>query len=277
MNKVKDHLRYQKKNNYGFTIIELLIAIVVIAILATISIVVYQGISNRANDAAVKSDLSHIHRSYIFNSIDDEFRFDKIIEEYTDRSTMEPPWDVMPIADPGQDQIKQLLGLVPNRSYYHSKTNDISVVYLEEYIDYYDQNINRYRYKKVPIFYARSASGKVFRHDGQITQDMGKDSSEMANQLRENIADYEQQISLIDDCYNGGANADECGDMSEWPPISEWQTEKEYALIQVAEWRQMLKDLEAEGYSLSKILPACGSATVFIQGSAKWYQYRADC
>lgn len=41
----------------GFTIVELLIVIVVIAILAAISIVTYRGIQNRANVSAVQQDL----------------------------------------------------------------------------------------------------------------------------------------------------------------------------------------------------------------------------
>lgn len=41
----------------GFTIVELLIVIVVIAILATISVVAYNGISGRANDTTVQSDI----------------------------------------------------------------------------------------------------------------------------------------------------------------------------------------------------------------------------
>ena len=46
------------KNNPGFTIVELLIVIVVIAILAAISIVAYNGIQNRANASAVSSALA---------------------------------------------------------------------------------------------------------------------------------------------------------------------------------------------------------------------------
>lgn len=48
-----------KKTMTGFTIVELLIVIVVIAILATISIVAYNGIQNRANDTAIQSDLNN--------------------------------------------------------------------------------------------------------------------------------------------------------------------------------------------------------------------------
>lgn len=46
-----------KQKQQGFTIVELLIVVVVIAILAAITIVAYNGIQNRANDTAVQSDL----------------------------------------------------------------------------------------------------------------------------------------------------------------------------------------------------------------------------
>ena len=48
----------KKEQRSGFTIVELLIVIVVIAILATISIVAYNGVQDRANDSAVKADLT---------------------------------------------------------------------------------------------------------------------------------------------------------------------------------------------------------------------------
>jgi len=56
------NLRFSKQINRGFTIVELLIVIVVIAILAAITIVAYNGIQNRAHDTAVQSDLAQFHR-----------------------------------------------------------------------------------------------------------------------------------------------------------------------------------------------------------------------
>ena len=48
-----------KTKNQGFTIVELLIVVVVIAILAAITIVSYAGITARANESAVKLQASN--------------------------------------------------------------------------------------------------------------------------------------------------------------------------------------------------------------------------
>lgn len=50
----------QNTTGAGFTIVELLIIVVVIAILAAISVVAYTGIQDRANDSAVQSDLANV-------------------------------------------------------------------------------------------------------------------------------------------------------------------------------------------------------------------------
>lgn len=58
------------KQKSGFTIVELLIVVVVIAILAAITIVSYNGIQNRANDTVVRSDLANAARKVEAYKID---------------------------------------------------------------------------------------------------------------------------------------------------------------------------------------------------------------
>ncbi len=48
------------KRAYGFTIVELLVVIVIIGILATITTVAYNGVTNRAKMAKVQADYSSI-------------------------------------------------------------------------------------------------------------------------------------------------------------------------------------------------------------------------
>ncbi len=55
-------LSMNKQKQSGFTIVELLIVVVVIAILAAITIVAYNGIQNRAKESAVQSEVSQLVR-----------------------------------------------------------------------------------------------------------------------------------------------------------------------------------------------------------------------
>lgn len=52
-----------RRNHTGFTPVELLIVIVVIAILATIAILAYNGIQERARDAQRMSDFAAIKQA----------------------------------------------------------------------------------------------------------------------------------------------------------------------------------------------------------------------
>ena len=62
------------KRNSGFTIVELLIVIVVIAILATISIVAYNGIQTRANNSAAASAAENVAKKLeAYNSINGNY------------------------------------------------------------------------------------------------------------------------------------------------------------------------------------------------------------
>lgn len=63
-----------KQSRSGFTIVELLIVIVVIAILAAITIVAYNGIQNRTNDSAIMTDLRNLaNRAGEFNAINGRY------------------------------------------------------------------------------------------------------------------------------------------------------------------------------------------------------------
>lgn len=59
-----------RKTTSGFTIVELLIVIVVIAILAAITIATYNGIQQRARDAIRKQDLAQIAKALKIYSVD---------------------------------------------------------------------------------------------------------------------------------------------------------------------------------------------------------------
>lgn len=54
----------------GFTIVELLVVVIVIGLLATVSIVAYNGIQARSRDAARASDISRMKSAlFAYNAI----------------------------------------------------------------------------------------------------------------------------------------------------------------------------------------------------------------
>lgn len=55
---------------HGFTIVELLIVVVVIAVLAAITVIAYNGIQGRANDAVVQSDLKASYSKLLQYQVD---------------------------------------------------------------------------------------------------------------------------------------------------------------------------------------------------------------
>ena len=61
-----------RKTTSGFTIVELLIVIVVIAILATISVIAYNGLQNSAHDSVVQSDLTQFTKAQAAAAVTDD-------------------------------------------------------------------------------------------------------------------------------------------------------------------------------------------------------------
>lgn len=58
------------KTTSGFTIVELLIVIVVIAILAAITVVAFNGVTDRANNSAVQNDLTNMAKRIEMDRVD---------------------------------------------------------------------------------------------------------------------------------------------------------------------------------------------------------------
>ncbi len=122
------------KKQTGFTIVELLIVIVVIAILAAITVVAYNGIQNRAYDTTVQSDLKQIAT--------------KIELFKADSPTNDIPRDVA----------FQNLNLSVSRNAYatslfNSGSTEYNILYCSP-----DANLKKY------TIIARSKSGNVFRN-----------------------------------------------------------------------------------------------------------------
>lgn len=71
-----------KKTVSGFTIAELLIVIVVVAVLAAITVVAFNGVQNRAYDSAVRSDIVSVGKKMaLFRAEYD--RYPSVLAEFT--------------------------------------------------------------------------------------------------------------------------------------------------------------------------------------------------
>lgn len=59
---------------FGFTLVELLIVIVVVAVLAAITTMAYSGVQNRANDSVIQSDLRQSYSKIMqFRAVNDRW------------------------------------------------------------------------------------------------------------------------------------------------------------------------------------------------------------
>ena len=85
-----------KSNNQGFTIVELLIVVVVIAILAAITIVSYNGITNRANASSAAALGATIQKKAELYASDDDGggKYPQTLGALTDSSKSSKPYYV---------------------------------------------------------------------------------------------------------------------------------------------------------------------------------------
>lgn len=126
------------KHKLGFTVVELLVVIIAIAILAAVSIVAYSGVQNRANDSAVQSDLRNLARA---------------VEVYRVQEEALPPNGSAVLAVTGAKLTKNAYGEGHNRS---------NLLYCRRLTD------GKF------AFFAQSKSGKVYRYEnGALTRDSG--------------------------------------------------------------------------------------------------------
>lgn len=131
----------------GFTIVELLIVVVVIAILAAITIVAYNGIQNRASDSVVQSDLDTLAKKVKIGGVEDG-------ELFVPAGLSQSPPDA---------QVQQ--ELTSNLPFSQSSYTRNGVAFLYTIGDQFSSH-------PTPLFAAVSKSGKVYVYDGSTLSQM---------------------------------------------------------------------------------------------------------
>lgn len=112
-----------KKNNRGFTIVELLIVIVVIGILAALVIVTYNGIQQKARDTERKTDIKAL-QGHLEAYWADNAKYPTLTQanDATFRSTYFKGLDLAAFADPKNPSSQTLCGTASLGCYGYSVT-----------------------------------------------------------------------------------------------------------------------------------------------------------
>ncbi len=129
---MKNHKHRVQK---GFTIVELLIVIVVIAILASITIVSYNGIRGRSNDTVVQQDLANLAKKFALYQIDkgnypltvtDLLDVDASVNKGSYLVSPSTTYNVVPcITSGGIDYSVAAISITGNRYYVGSKSGGV--------------------------------------------------------------------------------------------------------------------------------------------------------
>ena len=247
----------------GFTIVELLIVIVVIAILAAISTVVFSGIQGRASDSTVKAEIAQVYKHIAAKQVIEEDTFDPefFVE---DGASWDDGWV---LGSAQQQSLETWLGTTIKAKNYYQSGDEIAVVIFMNW----EWNWASHTATGKPVIIARSKSGKVFAHDGSMTRVL-EDNAGVQAWLEIDIADMQDSIDTADACVN---NPNECA----W---GEWSSEDTVWWLGTDEWaragsityvdalKAQLQQLTDANPSLSTLLSCNGSNLVYYPDRDGW-------